>query len=164
MNVLQERLTNYLHDNINNKNSALINQTYTQIEDLEERSKERLDDVERERSIQLQSIKSLAQLHVEPLEKIARVIPVDYVEVVKAYEHSNGRLNVREKNAYGLVDFTSEETEGNTRFILLTTSLKALDEQIILEDYRELNGSVYIYVLDGEKIVEEVKMEQLIGV
>lgn len=162
--VLQERLTNYLNDNINHKNSALINQTHTQIEDLEERSKERLEDVERERSIQLQSIKSLVQLHVQPLSTIARVIPTDYLEMIKTYEHSNGRLNVREKNAYGLVDFTSEETEGNARFILLTTSLKALDEQIILEDYRELNASVYVYVLDGEKVVEEVKMEQLIGV
>lgn len=164
MQILQERLTNYLNDNLNNKNSALINQTTTQIEDLEERSKERLEDVERERSIQLQSIKSLAQLHVEPNNKVARIIPADYIEIVKEYEYSHGRLNVREKNAYGLVDFTSEEAEGNARFILLTTSLKALDEQIILEDYRELNGSVYIYVLGDKQIIEEIKMEQLIGV
>lgn len=164
MQILQERLTNYLNDNLNNKNSALINQTTTQIEDLEERSKERLEDIERERSIQLQSIKTLAQLQVEPLSKIARIIPIDYLETVKQYEYSHGRLNVREKNAYGLVDFTSEEAEGNARFILLTTSLKALDEQIILEDYRELNGAVYVYVLDGEKVVEEIKIEQLMGV
>ena len=93
MQILQERLTNYLNDNSNNKNSALINQTTTQIEDLEERSKERLEDIERERSIQLQSIKTLAQLHVEPLSKIARIIPTDYLEVVKQYEYSHGRLN-----------------------------------------------------------------------
>ncbi|WP_274307979.1 helicase-related protein [Solibacillus daqui] len=164
MQVLQERLTNYLEDNPNNKNSALINQTYTQIEDLEERSKERLEDIERERSIQLQSIKSLTQLHVQPISSAARIIPADYVNNVKQYENDNGRLNIREKKAYGLVDFTSEEADGNTRFILVTPSLKALDEQIILEDYKELNGSVYIYVLQQGKIIEEIKMEQLVGV
>ena len=164
MQVLQERLTNYLDDNPNNKNSALINQTYTQIEDLEERSKERLEDIERERSIQLQSIKSLTQLHVQPISSAARIIPADYVDVVKQSEYGNGRLNIREKKAYGLVDFTSEEADGNTRFILVTPSLKALDEQIILEDYKELNGSVYIYVLQQGKIIEEIKMEQLVGV
>lgn len=164
MQVLQERLTNYLEDNPNNKNSALINQTYTQIEDLEERSKERLEDIERERSIQLQSIKSLTQLHVQPISSTARIIPADYVDVVKQYEYENGRLNIREKRAYGLVDFTSEEADGNTRFILVTPFLKALDEQIILEDYKELNGSVYIYLLQQGQIIEEIKMEQLVGV
>jgi len=164
MQVLQERLTNYLEDNPNNKNSALINQTYTQIEDLEERSKERLEDIERERSIQLQSIKSLTQLHVQPISSTVRIIPADYVDVVKQYEYENGRLNIREKRAYGLVDFTSEEADGNTRFILVTPFLKALDEQIILEDYKELNGSVYIYLLQQGQIIEEIKMEQLVGV
>lgn len=164
MQVLQERLTNYLDDNLNNKNSALINQTYTQIEDLEERSKERLEDIERERSIQLQSIKSLTQLHVQPISSAARIIPTDYAEVIKKYEYGNGRLNIREKKAYGLVDFTSEEAEGNTRFILVTPSLKTLDEQIIIEDYKELNGSVYIYVLENGQIIEEIQMEQLVGV
>lgn len=164
MQVLQERLTNYLEDNPNNKNNALINQTYTQIEDLEERSKERLEDIERERSIQLQSIKSLTQLHVQPISNAARIIPADYVDVVKQYEYDNGRLNIREKKAYGLVDFTSEEVDGNTRFILVIPSLKALDDQIILEDYKELNGSVYMYVLQQGKIIEEIKMEQLVGV
>lgn len=164
MQVLQERLTNYLDDNPSNKNIALINQTSTQIVDLEERSKERLEDIERERSIQLQSIKSLTQLHVQPISSPARIIPTDYVEVVKQYEYDNGRLNIREKKAYGLVDFTSEEAEGNTRFILVTPSLKAIDGQIILEDYKELNGSVYLYVLVDGKIKEEIKMEKLVGV
>lgn len=164
MQILQERLTNYLDDNPNNKNSALINQTYTQIEDLEERSKERLEGIERERSIQLQSIKSLTQLHAQPISSPARIIPKDYAEVIKQYEYDNGRLNIREKKAYGLVDFTSEEAEGNTRFILVTPSLKALDEQIILEDYNDLNGSVYVYVLANGQIIEEIQMEQLVGV
>lgn len=164
MQTLQERLTNYLSDNLNNKNSALINQTYTQIEDLEERSKERLENIERERSIQLQSIKPITQLHVQPIVSAARVIPKDFVEVVKEYEYQNGRLNIRVKNAFGLVDFTSEEAEGNTRFILLTPSIELLSQQLELNDYQELNGSVYVYVINQHNIVEEVKMEQIIGI
>ena len=70
MTTLQDRLLHYEQNNIDNKNSALINQTYTQIEDLEERSRERLDDIERERSIQLQPIKRIAQLILEPAEQI----------------------------------------------------------------------------------------------
>lgn len=46
-----------------------------------------LQDIERERSIQLQSIKSLTQLHVQPINSAARIIPADYVEVVKQYEY-----------------------------------------------------------------------------
>ncbi|WP_368658428.1 helicase-related protein [Metabacillus halosaccharovorans] len=164
MQALQERVTNYLVDNLNNKNSALINQTYTQIEDLEERSKERLENIERERSIQLQSIKPITQLHVQPIESAARVIPKDFIEVVKEYEYQNGRLNIRVKNAFGLVDFTSEEAEGNTRFILLTPSIELLSQQLELNDYQELNGSVYVYVINQDNIVEEVKMEQIIGI
>lgn len=46
-----------------------------QIEELEEP----------ERIIQLQTIKTLAQLHVVPQSKIARINPTDYIEIVKAY-------------------------------------------------------------------------------
>jgi secreted Zn-dependent insulinase-like peptidase len=71
MNTLQERLRQYQLNNFDNRSSALINQIYSQIEDLEERSSERLDEIERERSIQLQPIKRIAQL-------------------VKEYEYRNG--------------------------------------------------------------------------
>jgi DNA anti-recombination protein RmuC len=62
MNTLQERLRQYQLNNFDNRSSALINQIYSQIEDLEDRSSERLDEIERERSIQLQPIKRIAQL------------------------------------------------------------------------------------------------------
>lgn len=62
MNTLQERLRQYQLNNFDNRSSALINQIYSQIEDLEDRSSERLDEIERERNIQLQPIKRIAQL------------------------------------------------------------------------------------------------------
>lgn len=101
---------------------------------------------------------------MQPIGNPARVVTTDYVDVIKQYEYYNGRLNIREKKAFGLVDFTSEEAEGNTRFILVTPSLKALDEQIIIEDYKEIKVSVFIYVLENGQIIEEIQMEQLVGV
>ncbi|WP_026834101.1 DEAD/DEAH box helicase [Exiguobacterium undae] len=159
MQILQERLTKYLNENLNNRNNALINQVYTQIEDLEERSKDRLENIERERSIQLKSIKLITQLNVQPIEDKVRVIPKDFLEIVKNYEYQNGRLNIYAKNAFGLVDFMSEEADGNTRFILLTSSIKLLLQQLELNDYQELNGSVYVYFLQGKEVVKETRIK-----
>jgi hypothetical protein len=87
MRTLQERLIQYQQTNFDNKNSALINQTYSQIDDLEERSRERLEEIERERSIQLQPIKKISQLILEPAKsEYSRIIPDDVFETVKQYE------------------------------------------------------------------------------
>jgi hypothetical protein len=74
MSTLHEPPRQYQLNNFDNRNSALINQIYSQIEDLKERSCERLDEIERERSIDL----------------------------VKEYEYRNGRLNIRQQKAFGL--------------------------------------------------------------
>jgi SNF2 family DNA or RNA helicase len=165
MQTLQERLLNYKDQNEDNKNSAIINQTYTQIEDLEERSRDRLEDIERERSIQLQPIKRMAQLIIEPVTNgNSRYIPIDFLESVKQYEYAHGRLNIRAKKAYGLIDFTSEETNGDTRFIIVSTSLESLMKSMQMDDYSSLNGSVYVYVLQEKEVVEEISLEQLKGI
>lgn len=36
-----------------------------------------------------------------------------------------------------------------------------LPKQLELNDYRELNGSVYVYAVDQHKIIEEVKTGQI---
>lgn len=165
MQILQERLNNYRSNNPDNKNSALVNQTITQIEDLEERSNERLEDIERERSIQLQPLKRIAQLQLEPTSKgMCRYIPHDVFETVKQYEYTQGRLNIRAKKAYGLIDFTSEETNGEIRFIICTPSLEQLAESIEYRDYVSLNGIVYVYVINDGELVEEALLERLVGV
>jgi hypothetical protein len=83
---------------MDNKNSALINQTYTQIDDLDERSRDRLDDIERERCIQLKRIKQNAHLVLEPTEQTTgRVIPDDVWQKVKDYEYQNGRLIIQKE-------------------------------------------------------------------
>ncbi|MED4182080.1 DEAD/DEAH box helicase [Priestia megaterium] len=159
MTTLQNRLFKYEQNNFDNKNSALINQTYTQIEDLEERSRERLDDIERERSIQLQPIKRLAQLRLEPIEQtIGRVIPEDVIKLVKEYEYQHGRLNIQPCKAFGLIDFTSESTDEENRFIIATYSLSGLIKTINIADYDTFKNLVYIYVLEDGKMKKEIKL------
>ncbi|MDF2856759.1 MAG: helicase, partial [Neobacillus sp.] len=162
MMTLQNRLLHYEQNNIENKNSALINQTYTQIQDLEERSRERLDDIERERSIQLQPIKRIAHLKLEPTGQITgRVIPDDMFKRVKEYEYLNGRLNIQKRKAFGLVDFTSEGAADETRFILITDSLSELLRNIRYDDYLGIEQFVYIYVLEKGEVKEEIQLEKI---
>lgn len=162
MTTLQDRLLHYEQNNIDNKNSALINQTYTQIEDLEERSRDRLDDIERERSIQLQPIKRIAQLVLEPTEQISgRVIPDDVFQKVKDYEYQNGRLNIQKRKAFGIVDFTSEGAADETRFIIMTDSLSDLLRNIGYDDYIGIEPFVYIYVLENGEIRDELQFEKI---
>ncbi|MBM7583922.1 SNF2 family DNA or RNA helicase [Bacillus pakistanensis] len=160
MTTLQNRLFQYEQTNLDNKNSALINQTYTQIEDLEERSRERLDDIERERSIQLQPIKRIAQLVLEYTVQTGRVIPDDVFQKVKEYEYKNGRINIQKRNAFGLVDFTSQGTKDETRFIIVTDSLSNLLGTINYDDYVGIEPFVYIYVLANGEIQEEIRLEK----
>ncbi|PUB09614.1 DEAD/DEAH box helicase [Paenisporosarcina sp. OV554] len=162
MLTLQDRILNYEQNNFENKNSALINQTYTQIEDLEERSRERLDDIERERSIQLQPIKRIVQLTLEPTDQITgRVVPDDMFQMVKEYEYQNGRLNVIKRKAFGLVDFTSEGVTDETRFIIVTDSLSDLLSTICYDDYLGIETYVYIYVVDNGEVREELQFEKM---
>ncbi|MBO0587707.1 helicase-related protein [Sporosarcina sp. E16_8] len=162
MGTLQSRLFEYEQNNIENKNSALINQTYTQIEDLEERSSERLDDIERERSIQLQPIKRIAQLILEPMEQSSgRLIPDDVFESIKEYEYRSGRLSIQKRKAFGLVDFTSEGAMDESRFIIVTNSLADLAKVIQYDDYIGIEEFVYIYVVENAKVKEELELGKL---
>lgn len=160
MTTLQNRLLQYEQNNNDNKNIALINQTYTQIEDLEERSRERLDDIERERSIQLLPIKRIAQLILEPAEQTGRVIPDDVFQEVKEYEYKNGRLNIQKRKAFGLVDFTSEGTKEETRFIIVTNALSDLLQTIYYDDYIGIEQFVYIYEIVNNEINEEISLDK----
>ncbi|ARK30110.1 DEAD/DEAH box helicase [Halalkalibacter krulwichiae] len=164
MNTLQERLQQYESNNEDNRNSALINQTYTQIEDLEERSRERLDEMERERSIQLRPVKRLAQIRIEPLtETYPRLIPEDVYPLIKQYELENGRVNVTAQSAFGLIDFTSETPDGEIRLILVTTNINELLNHLRIEDYEHIRDSVYVYELDSDSIMADKSLSLLIS-
>ncbi|MEL3958214.1 hypothetical protein NST17_13560 [Caldifermentibacillus hisashii] len=59
---MQERLLQYQQNNFDNKNSALINQTYSQIDYLEERSRERLEEIEHDAQSNCSRLKRLHNL------------------------------------------------------------------------------------------------------
>lgn len=155
LETLEERLKKYQDENIEGKNSALINQTYAQIDEIEDRSKERLGEIDRQRSIQLKPIKRIAQFRVEPngVDQ-GRVIPEDYLSMVEEYELKQGRLNVRMQQAFGLVDFISEEADGDSRLIVVTNDLHQFQQQLVEEDYKAFKHKIYIYLVVNNQITE----------
>lgn len=155
METLQERLAKYQAENTEGKNSALINQSYAQMEEVEDRSKERLDQIDRERAIQLKPIKRLAQFRVESIDsQCSRIIPEHYLEKVTEYELGQGRLNVRPQPALGLVDFISEEADGESRLIVVTDDIYQFKKQFVWEDYQVIQGRVFIYDITENRISE----------
>lgn len=159
--TLTKRLETYYAENIDNRNSALINQTTSQMEELEERREERLEEIERERSIQLRPTRKLAEIEVIPVDTgVVRLFPSDYIDVIKAYEYQQGRTNIKAFEAYGLIDFYSESADGEARFILL----KDRNHNVLMnwDDLQPIIGQTYIYVVENGHVVEERPIEQFI--
>ncbi|MFD6439444.1 DEAD/DEAH box helicase [Peribacillus sp. NPDC060186] len=141
-----ERLDNYKRENENNRNSALINQMQSQLLDIEERRKFRIEEVERERNINIIPPRLLSQFVLQPsLQSTYRVINDDYREAIKTYEQQNGRKIIENISSMGLVDFISEDGEGKMRFIILTSSsiIQLTDEHCL--DLGELKKDVWLY-------------------
>ena len=165
MDTLQERLMKYQEENVEGKNSALINQTYAQIDEMEDRSKERLTEIDRQRSIQLKPVKQIAQFRVEPNSvDSGRVIPEDYLSMVEEYELNQGRLNVRVQQAFGLVDFISEEADGESRLIVVTENIHQLKQHMVEEDYQMIRRNVFVYEVVEKQIIEHELVKGLLFV
>ncbi|OXM13803.1 helicase [Paenibacillus herberti] len=156
MNSLYDRLQQYQNTNTDHRNSALINQTLSSIEETEERRNDRLEQVDRERSIQIRSIKKIAQFHVVPhTTDFGRVLPIDYEGLIRDYEIRNGRTNVKMQHAYGLVDFVSEDDKGEIRFIILS-SMDAHLVSLNMQDYSSIMDQVWIYRVSDHAVTDEV--------
>ena len=125
---------------------------------------DRLEEIERERSIQLRSVKKVAQFKVQPYEDTpySRLIPNDFESFVKDYETHQGRLNLKRMDAYGLVDFISEDTEGVSRYIILTTNEEELSQDLMEQDYHLIREHVYVYRVEGERIAYEVRLVDIV--
>ncbi|UCZ53202.1 DEAD/DEAH box helicase [Bacillus shivajii] len=160
METLQDRLKKYQEENVEGKNSALINQTYAQIDEMEDRSKDRLSEIDRERSIQLKPVKRIAQFKVKPNGvDNGRVVPEDYFNLIEDYEMKHGRMNVRTQPAFGLVDFMSEEADGESRLIVVTNDIHLFKQQLVEEDYEPIKSRVYVYEMINNEITEH-RLEQ----
>lgn len=112
-----KRLEEYHRTNVDNRNSALINQVNGQLLDLEEKRRSRLAEVERERSVQLRPLRRLAQVRLQPDGSAdTRVIPTDFAQEWERQERAQGRTYVRVMDAFGPADLYSETPDGEGMF------------------------------------------------
>ncbi|KAB8136811.1 DEAD/DEAH box helicase [Gracilibacillus oryzae] len=154
-----QKLEEYQRDNIDNKNSALINQMNARLIDIENKKEDRLSLIERQANIGMIPPKQIVQLEVTPNGKNNRVISTDYQEIIEEYEKANGRRNVKAYAPFALVDFYSERFNGEERVIILTDSEDYFPSDGYLEDIHEILNQVYIYVVKDGRVVEERKIK-----
>ncbi|WP_242261889.1 DEAD/DEAH box helicase [Bacillus cereus group sp. BfR-BA-01453] len=153
-----DKLEKYRNENVDNRNSALINQMKAQLLDIEDRRKSRLEEVERERNVNVMPPYKVMQVTLVPDKKnISRLISSDYKELINEYEGNNQRKNVKTYSNLSLVDFMSEDENGNTRCIILM-----VDENFVLSinhqrDLEELPFDIFIYVIQNNQVVKECK-------
>jgi superfamily II DNA or RNA helicase len=150
----------YEQDNIDNKNSALINQMNANLIDTEMRRDERLLLIERQRNIGMEPPKLLMQIELTPNHQRSRVFTNNYKEIIEHYEKDNGRGNIKKFNSFALVDFYSERFNGEPRFIIITHQDDYFPSKEHLEDIREIAEKVFIYVIKNNEVVKERKLAE----
>ncbi|MGG4042786.1 helicase-related protein [Bacillus smithii] len=154
------RLDKYRNENEENRNSALINQMKAKLIDIEDRRKTRLEEVERERNVNIIPPNRLAQFKMfSDEEKSYRLLSIDYKELVERYEQANGRKNVKIYPALSLVDFMSEDEQGNPRFIILTNNKTMTLPKQHLKDLSDLSGCIYLYLIENGEVTQEKMVE-----
>ncbi|MGM0840262.1 MAG: helicase-related protein [Bacillota bacterium] len=156
-----ENLELYQQENIDNRNSALINHMNAKLIDLDIKKEERLNLINRQKNISMKPPKQVITLEVYPDGECQRLIASDYLETVVSYEKENGRLNVKQYDNLGLIDFSSERFNGEERYIILTSDLTFMLSDSDLEDMYELKDRLFIYVVEDSKVVEDIKVDKL---
>ncbi|MEH7163490.1 DEAD/DEAH box helicase [Priestia megaterium] len=154
-----KKLDQYRDENIENRKSVLINQMKSQLIDIEDRRKERLEEVERERNVNIIPPNQLVQFTLLPDQTNSyRLFSNDYKKIVETYELENGRKNVKMYSALSLVDFISEDGEGNPRFIILTDKEAVSMSENHMSDLGELIEQTYLYIVRGSMVIEARKI------
>lgn len=156
-----EKLIEYQNNNVDNRNSALINQMNAKLVDIEMRRDVRLMELKREGKILMTPPKPIVQLELMPTGNAYRVFPMDYKHIILEYEKANGRHNVKMLKAFALVDFYSERFNGEPRYIIVTENKGMVLPSDYMEDLQEIIDWTYIYVVKENRVVEEVKMADL---
>ncbi|MBB6451621.1 superfamily II DNA or RNA helicase [Salirhabdus euzebyi] len=153
-----KKLEKYQNENVDNKNSALINQMNANLIDIENKKEERLNLIDRQVNIGMKPPKRVIQLELTPNGRSSRLISTDYNEIVEKYERDNGRRNVKMMVPLALVDFYSERFNGEERYIILTNQSDYFPTEEYLEDLRDILSKVYIYTINNGVIVDERAM------
>lgn len=150
-----ENLENYQRENDDNRNSALINQMNAQLMDLDIKKEERLNSIARQKNISMKPPKKVISFELIPSGSCDRVIAANFKKVILDYEKEHGRLNVKQFDNLGLIDYYSERYNGDERYILLTSSSSFMLSERDIEDLYDVLDKLYIYVVEGSKVVEE---------
>lgn len=154
-----EQLQKYREEDIDNRNSALINQIKSQLIDIEERRQQRLQEVERERNINIIPPKRIAHFTIQPDSNNAyRLVAKDFEDIVRNYEKQNGRNLIKTYPTLSLVDFISEDDCGEERYIILVQNPSTQLSSSHLIDLQELKGSIYLYYLEGRSVSRLIKL------
>jgi superfamily II DNA or RNA helicase len=155
-----EKLEKYQQENIENRNSALINQMNAHLIDLDMKKEERLNIIRRQKNISMKPPKKILSLQLAPSGRSKRVMSIDYKNIVEKYEKENGRINIKMFDCLALVDFYSERFNGEERYIILTNDPNYMPSEEHLEDLADILNKVYIYVVKNGEIIEERAMEK----
>lgn len=161
--VLEKR-EKYEQENIDRRNSALINQMNANLIDIEARRDERLTLIERQMNIGMKPPKRLFQIEIMPNGKGNRAFSTDYKEIIERYENQNGRQIVKAFHPLALVDFYSERFNGEPRYILISDKLDYFPSEDHLEDLHDILDKVHIYILQNGQVVQERSMAEEIVV
>ncbi|PGQ79702.1 DEAD/DEAH box helicase [Priestia megaterium] len=149
-----DKLNKYRMENDQNKNAVLINQSKAQLIDIEDRRKARIEEVERERNINIIPPNQIVQLKVLPNEAESyRIFPTDYKNMIQFYEVKHKRNHIRIYPAFSLVDFMSEDDQGNVRFIIVVDKENISFSKKHLEDLKQLENPVYVYFVCRNEVI-----------
>ena len=153
-NDIYEKLVQYQLNNIDNRNSILINQMNSQLIDVEIQKQSRIELLNRQRTITMMPPKKIAQFELIPNGSSIRVIAEDYIELIVQYEKANGRKIVKTFDNLSLVDFYSERYNGEERFIILTNHTNYVFSEEYMEDLKSIADKTYVYSISDEGITE----------
>ena len=156
------RLQQYQRENIDNRNSALINQMDAKLKDLDRKKQQRIDEISRQKNVSLKPPNRILSLEVSAVGNCKRVLASDYFDTIIQHEKSNGRLNVKQYNNLGLVDYSSERFNGEQRFIILTTDEDFTMTEMELEDLQEIKDMVFVYFVEDDKVKKELPLKSII--
>lgn len=53
-----------------------------------------------------------------------------------------------------MIDFISEEIDGESRLIIVTNDINQIQRQLVEEDYEAIKSKVYVYEIVDNKVIE----------
>lgn len=149
------KLEQFMNENqLTNKNSR-IGQYKSELIDIEERRKLRIEEIEREKNINILPPKKLYSFILQPIKKESyRLINSDYIDIVRMYELVKGRELINIRPSLGIIDFISSDKNGNNRYIILTKQINIKLASEHLADLGTLKEHTFVYIIQNGIISE----------